>query len=93
MKKARVIVRVVLVILCLAAVVFSSNFVAYAIAPTYDVSEEYKGGKYYDNIRAVKLSGMVRAIRLQLRSHSLAIMRDRICQVLTDYQRTAGAIL
>ena len=43
--------------ICLTFTALVSSLPCYAVSPTYNASAEYKGGKYYENLRAVELVG------------------------------------
>ena len=43
--------------ICLTFTALVSSLPCYAVSPTYNASAEYKGGKYYENLRAIELVG------------------------------------
>ena len=55
--KARKYIKAFAAMLCCAAVIFSAVLCAHAASPTYNMSADYKGGKYYENFREVDLVG------------------------------------
>lgn len=57
MNKARKYIKIIAAMLCCAAVIFSAVLCAHAASPTYNMSADYKGGRYYENFREVDLVG------------------------------------